>query len=61
MARCPLLAKAMKAMPAFRNLMQAYVQTFMEQVLVSGACNGAHSVKLRLARWVLMMDGLRWG
>ena len=48
--------KAMKALPAFRNLMQAYVQAFMEQVLVSGACNGAHSVKLRLARWVLMMD-----
>ena len=48
--------RAMKALPAFRNLMHAYVQTFMEQVLVSGACNGAHSVKLRLARWVLMMD-----
>jgi hypothetical protein len=46
----------MKAMPAFRNLMHAYVQAFMEQVLVSGACNGAHSVKLRLARWLLMMD-----
>jgi hypothetical protein len=39
----------MKAMPA-------YVQAFMEQVLVSGACNGAHSLKLRLARWLLMMD-----
>src|ERR1051325_10840353 len=48
--------RAMKAMPAFRNLMHAYVQAFMEQVLVSGACNGAHSVKLRLARWLLMMD-----
>ena len=48
--------RAMKAMPAFRNLMHAYVQTFMEQVLVSGACNGAHSVKQRLARWLLMMD-----
>jgi CRP-like cAMP-binding protein len=48
--------RAMKAMPAFRNLMHAYVQAFMEQVLVSGACNGAHSVKQRLARWLLMMD-----
>jgi CRP-like cAMP-binding protein len=48
--------RAMKAMPAFRNLMRAYVQAFMEQVLVSGACNGAHSVKQRLARWLLMMD-----
>ena len=43
-------------MPAFRNLMHAYVQAFMEQVLVSAACNGAHSLKLRLARWLLMMD-----
>jgi CRP-like cAMP-binding protein len=50
------LLRAMKAMPAFRNLMHAYVQAFMEQVLVSGACNGAHSVKQRLARWLLMMD-----
>ena len=48
--------RAMKAMPAFRNLMRAYVQAFMEQVLVSGACNGAHSVRQRLARWLLMMD-----
>jgi CRP-like cAMP-binding protein len=48
--------RAMKAMPAFRNLMHAYVQAFMEQVLVSAACNGAHSVKQRLARWLLMMD-----
>jgi CRP-like cAMP-binding protein len=47
--------RAMKAMPAFRNLMHAYVQAFMEQVLVSGACNGAHSLKQRLARWLLMM------
>jgi CRP-like cAMP-binding protein len=36
--------------------MHAYVQAFMEQVLVSAACNGAHSVKQRLARWLLMMD-----
>ena len=28
---------------------------FLEQVLVSGACNGAHSLKERLARWLLMM------
>ena len=25
------------------------------RVLVSGACNGAHSLKQRLARWLLMM------
>ena len=48
--------RGMKTMPAFRNLMHAYVQAFMEQVLVSAACNGAHSLKQRLARWLLMMD-----
>jgi CRP-like cAMP-binding protein len=35
--------------------MYAYVHAFLEQVLVSGACNGAHSLKERLARWLLMM------
>jgi CRP-like cAMP-binding protein len=47
--------RAMDSMPAFRRLMFAYVQAFLEQVLVSGACNGAHSLKERLARWLLMM------
>ena len=35
--------------------MHSYVQAFHEQILVSGACNGAHSLKERLARWLLMM------
>ena len=35
--------------------MYAYTQAFLEQVLVSVACNGAHSLKQRLARWLLMM------
>jgi CRP-like cAMP-binding protein len=35
--------------------MHAYVQAFLEQVLASVACNGAHSLKERLARWLLMM------
>src|SRR6202043_3975545 len=47
--------RAMESMPSFRSLMYAYVQAFLEQVLVSGACNGAHSLKQRLARWLLMM------
>jgi CRP-like cAMP-binding protein len=46
---------AMRSMPAFRNLMNAYVHAFLEQVMVSAACNGAHSLKERLARWLLMM------
>jgi CRP-like cAMP-binding protein len=47
--------RAMGLMPSFRSLMFAYVQAFLEQVLVSVACNGAHSLKERLARWLLMM------
>src|SRR5277367_1058126 len=47
--------RAIGTMPSFRNLMYAYVQAFLEQVLVSGACNGAHSLRERLARWLLMM------
>jgi CRP-like cAMP-binding protein len=46
---------AMQSMPSFRNLMDAYVQAFLEQVMVSVACNGAHSLEQRLARWLLMM------
>ena len=47
--------RAMDSMPAFRSLMFAYVHAFLEQVMVSVACNGAHSLKQRLARWLLMM------
>lgn len=47
--------RAMESMPRFRGLMYAYVHAFLEQVLVSAACNGAHSLKERLARWLLMM------
>ena len=47
--------RAMDSMPAFRSLMFAYVRAFLEQILVSVACNGAHSLKQRLARWLLMM------
>jgi hypothetical protein len=35
-------------MPSFRGLMFGYVQAFQEQVMVSVACNGAHSLKERL-------------
>jgi CRP-like cAMP-binding protein len=47
-------ARAMESMP-FRNVMSAYMHAFLEQVLVSVACNGAHSLKQRLVRWLLMM------
>ena len=47
--------RAMASMPSFRNLMYAYVHAFLEQVMVSVACNGAHGLSQRLARWLLMM------
>ncbi len=47
--------RAMESMPSFRSLMYAYVHAFLEQILVSAACNGAHNLKERLARWLLMM------
>jgi CRP-like cAMP-binding protein len=47
--------RAVESMPSFRSLMYAYVHAFLEQILVSCACNGAHSLKERLARWLLMM------
>ena len=49
------LGQGMGSMPSFRSLMFAYVQAFLEQVLVSVACNGEHSLKRRLARWLLTM------
>ena len=48
-------SRAMTSMPSFRHLMYAHLHAFLEQVLVSAACNGAHNVKERLARWLLMM------
>ena len=50
---CAAFTRAMGSMPSFRRLMYAYVQAFLEQVLVSVACNGAHNLKQRLARWLL--------
>jgi CRP-like cAMP-binding protein len=47
--------QAMDSMPSFRSLMFNYVHAFLEQVMVSVACNGAHSLKERLVRWLLMM------
>src|SRR5579863_7928085 len=47
--------RTMGSVPAFRTLMYAYLQAFLEQIMVSVACNGAHSLKQRLGRWLLMM------
>jgi CRP-like cAMP-binding protein len=50
-----VFTRAIGSIPSFQSLMYAYVQAFLEQVLVSVACNGAHNLKQRLARWLLMM------
>ena len=47
--------RAMHSMPPFRSLMYSYVHAFLEQIMVSVACNGAHNLTERLARWLLMM------
>jgi CRP-like cAMP-binding protein len=51
--------RALDTVPSFRNLMLAHVHAFLEQVMVSAACNGTHSLKERLARWLLMMRDRR--
>jgi CRP-like cAMP-binding protein len=46
-------ASAMTALPDFKALMYDYAQAFLDQALVSGACNAAHQLNQRLARWLL--------
>jgi len=48
-------ARAIQEVPNFLALVHAHVLAFLEQVMVSAACNGAHNVRQRLARWLLMM------
>jgi CRP-like cAMP-binding protein len=48
--------RAMQSMPSFRSLMYAYASAFLEQVMVSVACNGAHSLKERLAQVIAAQE-----
>lgn len=50
------LHRAMDEVPLFRDLLLRYVNTVLLQTSQSGACNAAHSVKQRLARWLLLAD-----
>lgn len=47
------------SVPAFAEALLATVQAVVYQVMVSGACNGIHSAKQRLARWLLTMRDRR--
>lgn len=46
--------EAMEALPAFRRVLYAYLNVVLSQTSQSGACNAAHSMKDRLARWLLL-------
>lgn len=39
----------------FRHVLFSTVQAVLFQVMVSGACNGAHDARQRLSRWLLTM------
>jgi CRP-like cAMP-binding protein len=43
------------SIPEFEDRVFAMVQAIFYQVMVSGACHGAHGAKQRLARWLLTM------
>jgi CRP-like cAMP-binding protein len=55
-SRMPIekLAELARELPPLRDLLLEYVRYFMIQVLQSVACNGAHAVQQRCARWLLM-------
>jgi len=44
---------ALDTIPEFKAAMYDYAQAFLDQALVSGACNAAHKLNQRLARWLL--------
>lgn len=49
-------ASLKSSLPDFEHVMLSAVQAVIHQVMVSGACNGAHGAKQRLARWLLTMS-----
>jgi hypothetical protein len=48
--------KLKSSLPDLERALFSTVQAVFYQVMVSGACNGAHSTKQRLARWLLTMS-----
>jgi len=43
--------------PALRGVILRYINVVLLQTSQAGACNALHSVKQRLARWLLLADG----
>jgi CRP-like cAMP-binding protein len=46
--------EALKALPTLRAVAHAYLGVLLVQTSQSGACNSVHSLKHRLARWLLL-------
>jgi CRP-like cAMP-binding protein len=51
-----MLVTLLDRAPEFRQVLFNYIQAFINQLLISGACNGKHPVQARLARWLLTME-----
>ncbi len=47
-------ARGLERLPAFRDLVQKYVQALFGQISQAAACNRLHSNEERLSRWLLM-------
>ncbi len=58
--RCPVepLRAAMKEHPSFQSLIGAHEQALFAQAQQSAACNVAHVIESRLARWLLRASDL---
>lgn len=48
------LIRTMSELSSFRDLMYGYINLVLFQSSQAGACNAAHNVQQRLARWLLM-------
>jgi CRP-like cAMP-binding protein len=46
--------QAMEDLPGFRRALYGYLNVVLSQTSQSGACNSTHSLKHRLARWLLV-------
>lgn len=49
------LRRAAREHPLFRQLLQRYLQAFLQQALQSAGCNKLHDLTQRLCRWLLML------
>jgi len=52
--RADIFRRVIQGSPAWRDLVRRYSQALLTQVGQSAACNRAHSVEKRCARWLLM-------